>query len=219
MLKEKILEALTTKFEGVSSKILDRIATNLAKTIKTEEDVTTAVQGVTFQQVLESYGDSRATDATKTAVLNYEKKYGIKDGEKVTGGAPSGENIEPEPTDVPAWAKALIESNKALTGRLAAMEGAKVTETRKARLDKALEGLSDIQRKPYYRMNLSDGTDEEFDATLESIGSEVSEIVAASKAKGSVFSAPKQHGSVEHGNGQTEEATDAEVEAVLNLLP
>ena len=77
-MKEKILSALKTKFQGVSADILDRIATMLAKTATTEEQVTTAVEGVTDELInmIEGYGDSRATGAQKTAVLNYERKYG-----------------------------------------------------------------------------------------------------------------------------------------------
>lgn len=80
MYKEQILEALKTKFQGVQASILDRVATKLAQTVTTEEQVKTAVEGVTIQQVIESYGDSRATQATSTAVHNYEAKYGLKDG-------------------------------------------------------------------------------------------------------------------------------------------
>ena len=61
---KEILEQLKTKFSGVSEKILDRIAKKLAETVTKSEDVKTAVDGVTFQEVLESYGDSRGTDAT-----------------------------------------------------------------------------------------------------------------------------------------------------------
>ena len=82
-MKKKILELLKTKFEGVSESILDRIAEKLAKTVTTEEQAATSVEGVTLQQVLEAYGDSRATEATKTAVSNYEKRHGLKDGRKI----------------------------------------------------------------------------------------------------------------------------------------
>ena len=42
---------------------------------------------MTLQQLFDSYGDSWATEAQRTAVSNYEKKYGLKDGAKVTSGA------------------------------------------------------------------------------------------------------------------------------------
>lgn len=67
-MRKEILDALKAKFPGVSESILGRIADKLAKTASTQEQVTTAVEGVTFQQVLESYGDSRATEAQQTAV-------------------------------------------------------------------------------------------------------------------------------------------------------
>ena len=86
MYKEQLLEALKAKFEGVDASILNRVAGKLAKTVTSEEQVATAVEGVTFQQVLESYGDSRATEATQTAVSNYEKRHGLKDGKQVNNG-------------------------------------------------------------------------------------------------------------------------------------
>ena len=46
---------------------------------------------------------------------NYEKKHGLKDGKKVNveDDHKTLDN-EDEPADMPAWAKALIASNKAL---------------------------------------------------------------------------------------------------------
>ena len=71
-MKDKILAALKAKFSGVSADILDRIAVMLAKTVTTEEQVATAVEGVTEEliNVIEGYGDSRATGAQKTATTS-----------------------------------------------------------------------------------------------------------------------------------------------------
>ena len=52
-----ILEALQRKFPGVDATMLEPIARKLAKTTTKEDEVTTAVEGVTFQQVAESYLD------------------------------------------------------------------------------------------------------------------------------------------------------------------
>ncbi|MCM1225431.1 MAG: hypothetical protein NC548_64395, partial [Lachnospiraceae bacterium] len=94
-MKKELLDALKAKFPGVSDNVLDRIATKLAKTVTTAEQVKTAVERVTIQQVIESYGDSRATEASNTArenaVKDYETRYGLKDGVKTntTGGEPT----------------------------------------------------------------------------------------------------------------------------------
>lgn len=71
-MKDRILAALKAKFSGVSADILDRIAAMLAKTVTTEEQVATAVEGVTEEliNVIEGYGDSRATGAQKTAATS-----------------------------------------------------------------------------------------------------------------------------------------------------
>lgn len=71
-MKDRILAALKAKFSGVSADILDRIAVMLAKTVTTEEQVATAVEGVTEEliNVIEGYGDSRATGAQKTATTS-----------------------------------------------------------------------------------------------------------------------------------------------------
>lgn len=94
-MREKILALLIAKFAGVPNAILERIATKKAETTTTEEQATTLVEGLTLQNVFDSYGDSRATEASQTATSNYEKKYGIKDGKPVGGGDP---NPNPKPT-------------------------------------------------------------------------------------------------------------------------
>lgn len=188
-MKKKILDALKAKFEGVSESILDRVATSLAKKVTSEDDVETIVGGVTFQQVLESYADSRSTEAANSAVANYEKKHNLKDGKPAEAGGP-----KPDPKkdddDTPAWAKALIEQNDRLQKEVNAMKSGKVVESRRAQMDEVLKGLSASQKKAYARMNLESGTDEEFANVLEEIKGEVAAIQKETKTKGAAFGAP-----------------------------
>ena len=72
-MRKVILEALKTKFEGIDAKVFNRIAAKLAKTVKTEEEATTAVEELTLQQVIDSYSDSRVTEAQEKAIGSYEK--------------------------------------------------------------------------------------------------------------------------------------------------
>lgn len=218
---KEILEALKTKFSGVSETILDRVARNLAKTVTKSEDVQTAVDGVTFQQVLDSYGDSRATDATKTAVANYEKKHGLKDGKSVaaetttaTEETPAVETTE----DAPAWAKAIVQSVKTLSDTVATMQGAELNKSRKQKLDEIIAPLSELQRKGYERINLKDLKDDEFDSLLTEIKGEVGEITKAQGVKGAVFGKPTVAGSTVQQQQPTQEATKEEVDAVISHL-
>lgn len=203
---------MKAKFPGGNANILGRIADMLARTATTEEEATTAVEGVTkdYISVIEAYGDSRATDAQRTAVQNYESKYGLKDGAKVkkaettttteTKKAGGGE-------DTPAWAQALIESNKALTERLNKMEGERTVASRRTVLDGIISRLPESQRKGYQRISLDNLTDEEF-ATLKSeVTTEVDAIVKQTGAKGAVFGRPSTQGN-RNSDGKLTEAQE-----------
>lgn len=206
-MKKKILEALKAKFEGVSETILDRIATKLAKTASTEDQVATAVEGVTLQQVIESYGDSRATEAQQTAVRNYEAKYNLKDGkpEKIDGGEPNkGKATEPSGAeDTPAWVKEL-------TDRLDRLEASRTAENRKQQLSKVIDRLPENLRKAYERLPLDGYSDEQFSTVLSEITTEVEGIAGETAAKGGVFGKP----SVANGNNNQQALTDAQLKAI-----
>lgn len=85
-MKKKLLDALKTKFSGVSEVILDRIATKKAEGVTDESQITAIVDGINFQDVLTSYGDYRANEANISSVNNYEEKHGLKDGKPVAAG-------------------------------------------------------------------------------------------------------------------------------------
>lgn len=219
-MKQQILTALKAKFVGVSDAILDRVATKLAQTVTTAEQVQTAVDGVTFQQVLESYGDSRATQATQTAVHNYETKYGLKDGVKVTPTEtqpPVVPPVTPPVTPpaggaetVPAWAQALIDSNNSLKNELAQMKTARTTETRKQQISTLIEKLPENLRKAYSRTPVDGLTDEQFTALVGEITTEVGDIQSSIQQKGAVFGKP----AAQNGGNQGAELTKEQLAAI-----
>lgn len=211
-MKNQILGALKAKFPGVADAILERIAAKLAKTVTAEDQVQAAVDGVTFQQVLESYGDSRATEAQKTAVSNYEKTHGLKDGKPVQkAGADNGQGNEhgTDPAggtdpDMPAWAKNLIESNKTLTERIERIDGERINTARRQQLAAIIDKLPESLRKSYERVSVDNLTDEQFTALTGEIGTEVDGIVKELGAKGAVFGRPVA-GSATKGDALTTE--------------
>lgn len=213
---KEILEQLKTKFSGVSEKILDRIAKKLAETVTKSEDVKTAVDGVTFQEVLESYGDSRATDATKTAVLNYEKKHGLKDGVKVDTQQQQQVEIKPD-ENTPAWAVALANSVKALTDEVSHIKVERVASTRRQQMTEVLAKLPENLRKGYERIDLEKMDDEAFSGLLAEVTGEVGEIVKDTSAKGAAFGVPAVTYQSVQGQ-QAQEASDDQVDAVVNQL-
>ncbi len=214
-----ILNALKAKFQGVSDAVLSRIANKLAKTVTSQEQVATSVEGVTLQQVIDSYADHRATEAQQTAVQNYESKYGLKDGEKVTpvtvqqqGGQPTGgQPTQPTAgaTETPEWAKQLIEQNKALTDRIAKMEGQRTTDSRKQQLSTIIAKLPEQLRKPYERITLDSLSDEQFNTLVSEVTTEVEGIANDINSKGAVFGRPTANSGGNQGNELTKEQQDA----------
>lgn len=122
---EQILAGLRTKFQGADDATLQRMASKKAEGVTDESKVNSIVEGISFQDVLTSYGDYRADGAQKTAVTNYEKKHNIKDGKPIEEPKPQDPLPTPTPQtteQVPAWAQSLIDSNKTLSEKLAAMD-------------------------------------------------------------------------------------------------
>lgn len=215
-MKKELFDALKAKFPGVSDSILDRIATKLAKTATTAEQVKTAVEGVTIQQVIESYGDSRATEASETArknaVQEYESRYGLKDGVKTTttttgGEQPTGGSATNPTTggtdETPAWARTLIE-------RIDRMENAKTTENRTQQLNAIIGKLPEPMRKAYERLPIDKYSAEEFNTLIADITTEVEGIADDTAAQGAVFGKP----SASTGAQNKTELTEAQKTAI-----
>lgn len=97
-MKKKLLDALKTKFSGVSEVILERIAAKKAEGVTDESKITAIVDGISFQDVLTSYGDYRANEANVSSVRNYEEKHGLKDGKPVTAGGDGADDNKGEKT-------------------------------------------------------------------------------------------------------------------------
>ena len=221
-MKEQILEALRSKFPGRSAMILGRIAEKLAKTATTPEQVTTAVEGVTPEliEVIESYGDSRATEASASAVANYESKHGLKDGKpadaddatkhKGEGGADTKDQKGKTDEETPAWAAALIEQNRTLSERLNKMETERTSAGRKAKLEAIYGKLPQPLRKSYERIDIDTLSDEDFTKLSTEIASEVEEIGKTIKSKGAVFSTPSHSA----GGAGEKELTKEQIEAI-----
>jgi hypothetical protein len=219
-MKKELLDALKARFAGVSENVLNRVAERMAKTVTTAEQVASAVEGVTFQQVLDSYGDSRATEAQQTAVKNYESKYGLKDGVKAEGGAataPPAQTTTPPAAggdDVPAWAKTLLDTNKALAERLNKFEADRTTATRREQLNGIIGKLPEHLRKPYERTSVDNLNDEQFTALTGEIATEVDAIVKDAQAKGAVFGRPVGGG--QQSKATAKEASDEEANSVVD---
>lgn len=206
--EQLILAALQTKFAGVDAKILGRIAKKHAKTASgsTEADAKTIVDGITFQQVLESHADYRATEAQKTAVANYESKHNLRDGKPVEaqqqqtnrqeqnqGASQTAQQGGQQPEEkVPAWAQRLMNDNKVIREKLNGYEVERTQSSRLERFRKAIESAPDKVKaryeKDFARLTFKDDAD--FDSYLEEIAPDISAIAEQIQRNGAKVGAP-----------------------------
>lgn len=225
-MRQALITALTTKFEGVDAKIIGRVADKLianGKVAKTE-DVENAVAETTFQSILTSYGDSRANEAQKTAVKNYETTHNLKDGKPLEGsndtksGQTTGTNPANNDTksgeDVPAWAQALIEQNKQLNERLDTMQKEKTANSRQSQLATILKDAPATVRtryeKDFARMTFKD--DEEFKGWLDELTPDIQQLTSDYAAKGGVVTRPKGGTSASKTEGEMNPYLKARIE-------
>lgn len=161
---EQILAALKTKFQGVEDATLQRIASKKSEGVTDESKVNSIVEGISFQDVLTSYGDYRADGAQKTAISNYEKKHNIKDGKPVEETKPQQPQTpaptpQPKPAEeVPAWAQSLIDSNKTLSEKLAAMDAKTKADIRYQQIDEVAKSFG-IPEFAYKGKQIADDAD------------------------------------------------------------
>ena len=161
---EQILAALKTKFQGVEDATLQRIASKKSEGVTDESKVNSIVEGISFQDVLTSYGDYRADGAQKTAISNYEKKHNIKDGKPVEETKPQQPQTpaptpQPKPVEeVPAWAQSLIDSNKTLSEKLAAMDAKTKADIRYQQIDEVAKSFG-IPEFAYKGKQIADDAD------------------------------------------------------------
>lgn len=163
---EQILAGLQTKFTGVDTATLQRIATKKSEGVTDESEVNSIIEGISFQDVLVNYGDFRADGAQRTArknaIVDYEKMHNIKDGKPIEEPKPTptpAPNPQPKPAEeVPAWAQILIDSNKTLSEKLAAMDAKTKADVRNQQIDEVAKSFG-IPEFAYKGKTIADDAD------------------------------------------------------------
>lgn len=151
-IQELILAGLQQKFTGVDTAVLTRIATKKAEGVTDETKVNSIVEGISFSDVLNSYGDFRANTAVTSAVSNYEKKHGLKDGKPIEIEKPVEKPVEKPADDMATIiANAVSAAVKPLSDKLIQFETEKAQVTRQEQiLAKAKEyGIPETFAKRY----------------------------------------------------------------------
>ena len=150
---EQILAGLQQKFSGVDTATLTRIATKKAEGVTDETKVNSIVEGISFSDVLNNYGDFRAGQAQVSAVNNYEKKHGLKDGKPIENPNPEPPKPEPKPDEKQDIAKMIADGIaagiKPFSDKLAQYEAREAQAQRNAQIASVAKkyGIPDFMLK------------------------------------------------------------------------
>ena len=150
---EQILTGLQTKFPGVDAATLTRIATKKAEGVTDETKVNSIIEGISFSDVLNNYGDFRAGQAQVSAVNNYEKKHGLKDGKPIENPKPEPPKPEPKPDEKQDIAKMIADGIaagiKPFSDKLAQYEAREAQAQRNAQIASVAKkyGIPDFMLK------------------------------------------------------------------------
>ena len=150
---EQILAGLQRKFSGVDTATLTRIATKKAEGVTDETKVNSIVEGISFQDVMQNYGDFRAGQAQTSSIANYEKKHGLKDGKPIENPKPEPPKPEPKPDEKPDIAKLIADGIaagiKPFSDKLAAFEAKEAQAQRMAQISSVAKkyGIPDFMLK------------------------------------------------------------------------
>lgn len=219
MSKEEIIAALQAKFGGIPSDTISGIAEKLAKTADpSATDANTLIEGITFADIVKSYGDSRAQSAAQTAVRNYERKFQLKDGAPITPNTPPQTPADTTPHNNPnpniissqqpqqpaaqqqpqqdiaaLIAQAVAQAVSPLQDQLNQYKGQQLQTARKSRYEAAIKPLPDGIRKQYLasfdRMSFAD--DEDFEQYMTQFTQETKAIADDIAKRATVMTPPK----------------------------
>ena len=219
MSKEEIIAALQAKFGGIPSDTISGIAEKLAKTADpSATDANTLIEGITFADIVKSYGDSRAQSAAQTAVRNYERKFQLKDGAPITPNTPpqtpadttphnnpnpnfisSQQSQQPAAQQQPQQdiaaliAQAVAQAVSPLQDQLNQYKGQQLQTARKSRYEAAIKPLPEGIRKQYLasfdRMSFAD--DEDFEQYMTQLTQETKAIADDIAKRATVMTPPK----------------------------
>lgn len=217
MFLEKLLQALKTKYAhlGLEENILKAIATRLATAVKEESEIENAVKGVEDEvKLLQSVADKGRTSLTKAEEARKKLEKELEEERAKSNPKPQNPptpSTEPNPDEVPEWAKRLEEVVNKQNETIAAFQAEKQQQSAKERFLNQLktQGVSE----PFYKHHLGRTfkDDEEMNAFVNELKADEQAFLQAqtntqlSSLSGSVL-----------GGGKDNNGVSADVQAYIN---
>lgn len=208
--KGKVLAAIETKFKGKSltKNFKENIAAKWAEKIEKDDEIDAYIED-REDLILEASAeaDRRAVAAAKKAKEEAAEAVNPEKEKK-----PEEVKVD---DDTPAWAKALIDQNKALSDKINAFEQAGKAKTiaEKFASDDRVKGIPEFIRKGY-----TPASDDDYETKVTELSEAYKTFVDQNKLQS--YANDKPNGSTDKTTAATvkDEATDDEVKELLNDL-
>jgi hypothetical protein len=210
-MKEKILAKLLIKYAGLSKTFLGQLAEKLSASVTAEDQIEGKLTEldslpISVQDLATEFqkeGDRRVTEAQKA----WAKANPTPPAPGKTEGDPNPP--PPVPDDTPAWAKALVESNKTLLEKVGNLEKEKQANSIIETLTTKLEGVPE----KFWKKRVLPEKTEDIDAFVTDAKADF-ESITQTKVEDDLSKIPKPAG----GNGKgkdTKAASKEELDAVV----
>jgi hypothetical protein len=196
-LKAQIISKLKAKATdlgvNLSNVRINKLADKLDGLISTEDEIDGEIdkldQLLSFKE-LASLDDAKRNAESKAAEQDAEKAEKAKKEAEEAAAAEAGKTKTAD--DVPAWASALIESNKALQTELASIKQGNTTQTRRQQLETKLKDAPEKFKaralRDFDRLKID--SEEDFTSYLADVEQDVAEEVQAASDAGLGNDAP-----------------------------
>lgn len=189
---QKVLTLLKPKVKalGFSKEEVKGIAAKIADKLESEDDASEEdIESEINEKIDEALPMLQFVQSASNRLIdNYKKQNKIETdddddddsdeddaSQKKPGSKKSPNNKKQD--EVPAWAQALIDSNKKLNDELTAMKQGKTTEARRAKLEKLLKDTGTFGKttlKQFEKMSFND--DDDFDEFLEGVEGDLADL-------------------------------------------
>ena len=189
-MKQKILEALRTKFAGLSDEMLEGMVNKLAKTITDEDAIDTTIEGVSIAEVIDIYKDRKVTEGVKAYEKNRSKQP------KKTTTSQDGDDDKNTGEGEDKMDK-FFDMMKAMQAEIKALKTDKLTSSRKEKFDALLKDVPENLKKAFIKdfSRLTFKDDEEYEEWLEEKKADITELCKDYNEKGASSTPPTKGGS------------------------
>ena len=213
---EKILQSLKTKYAhlGLKEAVLKVIATRLATTVKDDTEIENAVKSVEEEvKLLQSVADEGRTSLTKAEEARKKLEKELEEMRAKSNQNPQNPptpSTEPNPDEVPKWAKSLMEVVNKQNETIAALQAEKQQQSAKERFLNQLktQGVSETFYKHHLGRTFKD--DEEMNAFVSELKADEQAFLQTQANAGL-----SSHSRPIIGGGLKENEPSAEVQALF----